>query len=75
MRHTVFLNSLSEKYQAVYNDASILMDELKEDEKLRRLVSTFHENWGGDVVFVIDRGYRLVLAVQFERFSFKAQFQ
>lgn len=52
------LRSSIHYYVAVLNDATILKEELKKDEKLRRFLTSFNENWNGEVKLVIDRGYR-----------------
>ena len=52
------LINLTQFYQATINDASIFLEELEKDAKLKHFVSSFHGNWGGKVKFMLDRGYR-----------------
>lgn len=48
------------KYMATFNDASILKKELQEDPRFRDFLDSFNETENGDVLFLIDRGYRTV---------------
>lgn len=59
---TGFISHMSGPWRASFNDAKILMTELKDYHELRNFFTEFNDSYGGDCILILDRGYRDALS-------------